>query len=73
MDPRMTCEDCGEVLDDDTFTHCTTCCPHSGDVEPRLGFLGDGAREDPGSGVCADCGADVHLEHEDDRVYWETD
>jgi len=33
----------------------------------------DPAKERTDAGICADCGEQVHLEHDDDRVYWEID
>ncbi len=66
------CAECGEEVDrsNDNYTCHTGCCAHRGTIEPLLGFGGDPAREDDGSGTCVDCGANVHIENDGDRYIW---
>lgn len=65
------CPDCEEYVEDSATYH-PGCCPHE-EVDLDLGFAGDPARETPDHGICTSCGAEVHLEHDEDRVYWEAD
>lgn len=60
------------VTSDDIDRDVDEDCLHQ-EVDLDLGFAGDPAREVPDHGTCSSCGAEVHLEHDEDRVYWEID
>jgi hypothetical protein len=62
------CPDCGDEVEE-PFTLHTGCCPHT-NVDLAMDAW-DPARERKDAGTCADCGAGVYLEHDEDTVYWE--